>query len=202
MLLIAGRRTQGPLLSYVAVGTATVERLESMQARGWTGWLAGAGVVTTAVLLGVSGADATPSVATRRAPASASSASKDVTPIIECSVAEHGSTRTLYGYRNPGPTTSVAVGPSNTFSPGAASRGQPTRFVSGTQINVFEVQNADRVVWKLGTQQVQGPGPACKTSPAGSTLAGWGPIAALVGVTAFLGSLLFWRTRRMRVRTT
>ena len=170
-----------------------------MQARGWSSGLVGAGVVAAAVLLGASGAGATPSVATRQATAGASS---DITPILECSVAEHGSTRTLFGYRNAGPTTTVAVGPDNTFSPGPPSRGQPTRFVSGTQINAFQVQHADRVVWRLGTQQVQAPGPICQSSPASSTLAGWGPIAALLPVAGFLGSLLFWRTRRMRVRAT
>jgi hypothetical protein len=170
-----------------------------MQGRGWSSWLLGAGVVGAAMVLGASGAGATAAGTTRRTTAGAFS---DVTPILECSVTEHGSTRTLFGYRNPGPTTTVAVGPDNNFSPGPASRGQPTRFVSGTQINVFEVRHAGRVVWKLGAQQVQAPGPACQSSPAASTLAGWGPIAALVGVATLLGALLFWRTRRLRVRAT
>jgi hypothetical protein len=170
-----------------------------MQARRWTSWLVGAGVVGATVLLATTGAGATTPVAAHRAAVGTSST---VTPILECSVAERGSTRTLFGYRNSGPTTTVAVGPDNTFSPGPTSRGQPTRFVSGTQINVFQVQHADRVVWRLGGQHVQAPGPACQSSPANSTLAGWGPIAALVVVATVLGSLLFWRTRRLRVRAT
>jgi hypothetical protein len=53
----------------------------------------------------------------------------------------------------------------------------------------------------LGGQQIHSPGVICQTGPAASSLAGWGPIGGLAIVTAFLGSLLFWRTRRLKVRT-
>ncbi len=127
---------------------------------------------------------------------------RDVTPIVECSVSRGGVTKTVFGYENRGSPATVGVGESNAFSPGPPDRGQPTRFVAGTRINVFTVQSrsrAQRLTWTLGSRTVQTPGPPCASSPASSTLANWGPIGAIVSVTLVLGALLFWRTRRLRV---
>ncbi len=170
-----------------------------MLGRGKSSWLVGVSVVGAAFMVGASGAGATATGTTHRAQ---SGSAVDITPILECSVAQHGMTRTVFGYHNPGPTTTVAVGPDNMFSPGPAARGQPTRFVSGTRVNVFQVRDPRPVVWTLGSRQVHAPGPVCEATPASSTLAGWGPIAGLVGVTLVLGGLLFWRTRRLRARAT
>jgi len=126
-----------------------------------------------------------------------------VTPILECSVTQQGVTKSIFGYDNHGTTATVAVGPENAFSPGPMDRGQPTSFVPGTRINVFTVADsspAHDLTWTLGGRTVRAPGPPCGSSPVASTLADWGPIGAIVGVTLVLGVLLFWRTRRMRTR--
>ena len=149
------------------------------------------GVAAVALVLGALGAVPAAASAERRAPAG-------LTPIVECSLARGGNTRTLYGYENTGGPLILDVGPGNSFSPGPANRGQPTAFESGTRINVFSVDVKGRVTWTLGNGRVRSPGPSCKATPAGSALAGWGPIAAVVIVTAVLGALLFWRTRRLR----
>ena len=129
-----------------------------------------------------------------------------LTPIVECSASNDGVTKTIFGYDNSGTTAAVSVGPANSFSPGPADRGQPTRFMPGTRINVFTVSSAHdqrtRFTWTLGNRRVQSPGSTCASSPTSSTLAQWGPIGAIVMVTLLLGGLLFWRTRRLRVRAT
>jgi len=168
-----------------------------MRGHRWRGGAIGAGVAGLGVLLGAvlvapAGADPRPSPQARQ-----------LTPIVECSAARDGSTHTVFGYDNAGGATSVAIGPSNGFSPGPADRGQPTQFVAGTRINVFTVvaqPSAPRLTWTLGGRRVQTPGPPCESTPASSTLANWGPIGAIVVVTVVLGLLLFWRTRRLRTR--
>ncbi len=149
------------------------------------------GVAGVALALAALGATPAGAGTSSRAPAA-------LTPIVECSAARSGSTRTLYGYQNTGGPMVLDVGPNNSFSPGPANRGQPTSFDAGTRINVFSVDVKGPVTWTLGNGRVRAPGPSCKTTPAGSSLAGWGPIAAVVIVTAVLGVLLFWRTRRLR----
>jgi hypothetical protein len=151
--------------------------------------LACAGVTLCLGALGAAPAGAV--VASAHAPAG-------LTPIVECSLAKGARTRTLFGYENTGPAVALSVGPSNSFSPGPADQGQPTTFERGTKINVFWVDHPGPLTWTLGNGRVQSPGPSCKATPAGSSLAGWGPIAAIVIVTAVLGTLLFWRTRRLR----
>jgi hypothetical protein len=152
----------------------------------------GVGVTGAALLTAVLSAG--PALAAgRRGPPPAS-----LTPIIECSVAHGSATRSLFGYQNSGPALALGVGPSNAFSPGPADRGQPTAFGAGTRINVFSVDAPGRVTWTLGGGQARTPGPSCAATPASTTLAGWGSIAAVVIVTAVLGTLLFWRTRRLR----
>ncbi len=153
------------------------------------GVVAGLAGAAALVVLGV----ATPSGASR------SGAPRALTPIVECSVTRHGSTRTLFGYRNTGPAVTLSVGQGNAFSPGPADRGQPTSFQSGTQINVFAVDAPERLTWTLGGASVHTPGQSCQTTPASSAVAGWGPIVAVAVVTAVLGALLFWRTRRLRM---
>ncbi len=157
--------------------------------RSWTHRALG----VSAVALVLAALGATPAGAS--APSRASAA---LTPIVECSASRGGSTRTLYGYQNTGGPLILGVGPNNSFSPGPANRGQPTSFEAGTRINVFSVDVKGPITWTLGNGRVRAPGPSCKATPAGSSLAGWGPIAAIVIVTAVLGTLLFWRTRRLR----
>lgn len=123
-----------------------------------------------------------------------------LTPIVECSVGRGGTTKSLFGYHNDGATVTVSIGSGNGFSPGPLDQGQPTRFQSGTRVNVFTVTHPGPVTWTLGGQRVRAPGPSCPATPGSSALAGWGPIAAIVVVTALLGVLLFWRTRRIRQR--
>ena len=133
-------------------------------------------------------------------PLTASAAPSSVAPIVVCSVTRHGSTHALFGYDNDGPALGIAVGSSNYFSPGPSDRGQPTAFASGTKINVFSVDTPGPVTWTLDGVRVQTPGQPCQTTPAGSSLANWGPIVALGLVTVLLTGLLFWRTRRLKVR--
>lgn len=132
---------------------------------------------------------------------SAFAAPTSVSPIVVCSVTRNGATHSIFGYDNSGPELTIGIGSSNRISPGPADRGQPTTFPSGTKINVFAVDSSSRLTWTLAGVQVHTPGEPCQATPAGSTLAGWGPIAAIAGVTAMLGLLLFWRTRRLRVRS-
>jgi hypothetical protein len=135
------------------------------------------------------------------APPVRGSVSGNITPIVECTTKHNGVNHSVFGYRNTGPATVIAVGTGNHFTPGTPDRGQPTTFLAGTHINVFSATTSASLTWTLDGQVVRSPGITCQTDPASSTLAGWGPIGALVIVTAFLGSLLFWRSRRIRVRT-
>jgi hypothetical protein len=135
------------------------------------------------------------------APPAHTGAGTSITPIVECTTKQNGLNHSVFGYRNPGPTTVLSVGSANQFTPGDADRGQPTTFLSGTHINVFKVSTSASLTWTLDGQQVRSPGVTCQSTPTSSTLAGWGPVGALVIVTAFLGSLLFWRSRRLKVRT-
>ena len=134
-------------------------------------------------------------------PLDAGAAPSSVTPIVVCSVTRHGSTHTVFGYDNSGPALSLGVGTSNYFSPGPADRGQPTTFGAGTKVNVFSVDAPGPVTWTLDGVRVHTPGQACQETPANSSLASWGPVVGLGLVTLLLGSLLFWRTRRLKVRT-
>jgi len=160
-----------------------------MRGRGWRHralGVAGATLVLAALGAGTAGA----SVAGRARPS--------VTPIIECSLARGSRTQTLYGYDNTGPAVTLGVGPANRFSPGPADRGQPQTFQRGTRVNVFSLDAAGPVTWTLGNGRVRAPGPSCQSTPTDSALARWGPIGAIVIVTAVLGTLLFWRSRRYR----
>jgi hypothetical protein len=158
--------------------------------------LAAGGFVGTAVLF--AGLTMSPAMA---APSKPSRASDAITPIVECTTKHNGVNHSVFGYRNTGPVTTLSVGAQNHFTPGLADRGQPSTFEAGTHINVFSVTTSASLAWTLDGQQVRSPGVVCQSSPASSTLAGWGPIGGLAIVTAFLGSLLFWRSRRLKVRT-
>jgi hypothetical protein len=149
------------------------------------------GAAGVALLVGAFTAAPAGATARGRAPAG-------LTPIVECSLARGARTRTLFGYENTGPAVTISVGPNNSFSPGPPGRSQPTTFQRGTHINVFWVEGTGHVTWTLGNGRVESPGPSCKATPANSSLAGWGAIGAVVVVTAVLGTLLFWRTRRLR----
>ncbi len=131
----------------------------------------------------------------------ASAAPSSVQPIVVCSVTRHGSTHSIFGYANTGPNLTLGVGSSNSFSPGPADRGQPTTFQSGTKINVFAIDAPGPVTWTLDGVRVRTPGQACQATPVSSPVADWGPVVAIVGVTALLGLLLFWRTFRLRTRS-
>jgi len=157
----------------------------------------GAGLASLAALVGV--VLAGPAAAAR--PESHAAA---LSPILECSATHEGVTKSVFGYDNHGGGATVPVGPANAFSPGPMNRGQPVSFLNGTRINVFTVSypsQAPHLSWTLGGRTVSTPGPPCETSPAASSLANWGPVGALVIVTLVLGSLLFWRTRRLRTRS-
>ena len=150
------------------------------------------GMATLLTLLTASSAGA--------ASADRTAASGSISPIVECSVKRHGGNHSVFGYRNTGPARRVLVGTDNQFTPGSPDRGQPTTFESGTHINVFSVTESASLTWTLEGQRVSAPGVLCATDPASSNLASWGPVGALVIVTALLGSLLYWRNRRLRVR--
>lgn len=157
--------------------------------------LAASGVVATvAVFVGLT---VSPAFA---APPRHAGVSSTVTPIVECTTNRNGINHSVFGFRNTGPSTVISIGSQNHFTPGNPDRGQPTTFVAGTHINVFQADTSATLTWTLDGQQVHSPGITCQSDPASSTLAGWGPIGALVIVTGFLGSLLFWRSRRLRVR--
>jgi hypothetical protein len=158
--------------------------------------LAVGGVIGTAALFAC--LTMPPAMAT---PSDHASASSSITPIVECTTKHNGVNHSVFGYRNTGPTTVLSIGAQNRFSPDPADRGQPTTFESGTHINVFSATTSATLTWTLNGQQVRSPGVVCQASPASSSLAGWGPIGGLAIVTAFLGSLLFWRSRRLKVRT-
>jgi hypothetical protein len=80
-------------------------------------------------------------------------------PVVECvSNVTSSSYRAWFGYNNPNtiPIT-MAVGKStNSFSPGAADRGQPTTFVPGRQVKVFSVlvSGTGNLTWTLDSTQV------------------------------------------------
>jgi hypothetical protein len=135
------------------------------------------------------------------APPNRAGAASSITPIVECTAKRGGVNHSVFGYRNSGPNTTISIGQQNRFTPGVPDRGQPTTFASGTHINVFSVTTSASLTWTLDGQQVRAPNVSCQTSPASSSLAGWGPVGAIVIVTALLGSLLFWRSRRLKVRT-
>jgi hypothetical protein len=135
------------------------------------------------------------------APPSHTGVSRTVTPIVECTTKRNGIYHSVFGFRNTGAATVISVGSQNRFTPGNPDRGQPTTFASGTHINVFQADTSATLAWTLDGQQVRSPGITCQSDPASSNLAGWGPIGALVIVTGLLGSLLFWRSRRLRVRS-
>ena len=135
-------------------------------------------------------------------PMSVSAAPSSVTPIVVCSVTRHGSTHSVFGYDNSGPTLSVGVGSSNHFSPGPADRGQPTTFASRHQNQRVRRRRPRRLTWTLDGVQVHTPGAAVPDDtgvaarwPGGVRSSRWSSSPAV------LGALLFWRTRRLRVRT-
>lgn len=134
------------------------------------------------------------------APSAHTSTSSNVTPIVECTAQHNGVNHTVFGYDNTGPTTTLSVGVQNQFTPDIPDRGQPTTFLPGTHINVFSVTTSATLTWTLDGKQVRAPDVLCQSTPAASSLAGWGPLGGLAIVTVLLGSLLFWRTHRARVR--
>lgn len=158
-------------------------------------------VVTVGVLVGtaVFGTSLTGSSAFAARPDRTRAAS-GITPIVECTVQRGGANHSVFGYRNTGAKSTISVGDRNQFTPGTPDRGQPTTFESGTHINVFTVTESASLTWTLEGQRVRAPGILCQTDSVASSIAAWGPIGALMIVTLLLGSLLYYRNRRIRVR--
>jgi hypothetical protein len=148
----------------------------------------GAAVLAVVVLgSGVAGAAETP----------------DVVPQVQCSFLDPGTGRynTVWGYKNQtkGPKNDLAipVGPTNQFDNPGASAGQPTVFKSGTAQNAFIVTHQGRSTWTLTSYAATAPGSPCGTNPVPIASVGdWAPLVTLALVTAVLGLIMFWRTRR------
>ncbi len=88
---------------------------------------------------------------------------RGATPVYEGWLAnEDGSFTMLFGYMNDNweEELNVPIGPSNSFSPGSADRGQPTHFLPRRNRYVFRVNvpadfGSDELVWTLITDEGQ-----------------------------------------------
>jgi len=152
---------------------------------------------------------ATPGVKSAPTPAASRSAAR-ITPIIECTFVDTRSkqTSTVWGYRNRGSVTSVAVGDLNRFDnpravPGDPDGdvGQPTEFEAGRNRNVFVVTAAGESTWTLTGNELTSPekqGTVCTANPVPVVSTGLGGLVALAVVTGVMGLVLFWRLRRPR----
>lgn len=83
----------------------------------------------------------------------------EVQPVVDCRGYESGILKVKLGYNNKGLfEQSFPVGVLNSFSPGAADRGQPNRFFAGLNSTVFEiplVNPNEAVIWSVNGKQVQ-----------------------------------------------
>jgi hypothetical protein len=81
-----------------------------------------------------------------------------VQPLADCRGYEGGVLKVKLGYSNPGSfEQSVPVGKLNSFTSGAADRGQPNRFFTGLNSAVFQISLADpneTVTWSVNGKTV------------------------------------------------
>jgi hypothetical protein len=87
-------------------------------------------------------------------------------PVLNCVLSHGGNAYTAYfGYQgNPSDTTRLVVGPKNTFTTGAANRGQPTLLDPGTHARVFSVDfDGTPLTWQLkaNTATASSASPQC-----------------------------------------
>jgi hypothetical protein len=108
---------------------------------------------------------------------------------------------TVWGYKNETKGSKndlpIAVGPTNRFDNPGANAGQPTVFHPGTNKNAFIVTHRGQSTWTLTSYTATAPGAACTANPVPiASASGWAPLATIAIVTAVLGGIVFWRSRR------
>jgi len=136
-------------------------------------------------------------------PASAQ-ATPDIVPSVACSFLDSGTGfhNTVWSYKNqtrgPKNDLSVPVGPTNRFDNPGQSAGQPTVFKPGTNQNAFIVTHRGASTWTLTAYSATAPGPACPVNPVPIVAAGWSGLVTIAIVTAVIGAVVFWQTRRRR----
>jgi hypothetical protein len=101
-----------------------------------------------------------------------------VAPVAECRGYVGGVMTVRLGYTNPNAFEQVyAVGPNNLFTPGAANRGQPSRFFAGNNKSVFELALAsenETLTWSINgssvtiTPQLPACSGECTDTPTGA----------------------------------
>jgi hypothetical protein len=132
-----------------------------------------------------------------------------ITPIVECSYYDSGTRlrSTVWGYRNLGSAGTVPIGDQNRFDNPKAPAGKPegdvgqaTTFKAGRNKNVFVVTASGESTWTLTGNNATSPGsaPKCSTNPVPVVSTGLGGLVALAVVTIVMGTVLFWRMRRLR----
>src|SRR5690349_8746126 len=105
--------------------------------------------------------------------ACAGAAQGALTPMLDCATyrPETDTLTGVWGYESDG-AGDVPIGPDNFFSPGVLNRGQPTSFLAGTHLNLFETSiqvsaSLPQIAWSLaGNSQVLNAGP----DPEGASL--------------------------------
>ena len=102
--------------------------------------------------------------------AAPSTASADVSPILECVFHDThtGQYNSLWGYNNDDDPTTIRVGWGNQFSPSPQGRGQPTTFASGRHDNVFTVtwDGSTNLKWSVdNSATAKTSSPACSSNP-------------------------------------
>jgi hypothetical protein len=105
--------------------------------------------------------------------ACAGAAQGALTPMLDCTTyrPETGTLTGVWGYKSDG-AGDVPIGPNNFFDPGVLDRGQPTSFLAGTHLNLFETSfqvsaSLLQIAWSLaGKSQVLNAGP----DPEGASL--------------------------------
>jgi hypothetical protein len=131
---------------------------------------------------------------------SGAEATKQITPIIECTYVDPDTklSSTVWGYRNLGPVVQVPIGDLNRFDNPPGDAGQPTEFKAGRDKNVFVVTARGESTWVLTGNETTTPGSACKTNPVPIVSTGLGGLVSLAIITGVMGFVLFWRMRRPR----
>ena len=150
------------------------------------------------------------------APAGAQAEQVDISPILECVFPlDGGQYVALWGYQNRtvdaivtsrprGTNVDVPLGADNTFSPGAADRGQPTRFLTGRKKGVFTTTfDGSSLTWNLAGEKdtakkdsdqcKDNPVPVGSDSPQAVVLLG-----AVAAVIVLGGAIVAWFTKRRR----
>lgn len=94
-----------------------------------------------------------------------------VSPVLECVLDNgDGTWSGLFGYQNTSPNeVRIPVGTKNSYSPGAADRGQPTTFAPGRgySVHIATFDAGSGLTWRLGnrTATAAGGGTLCASPP-------------------------------------